>query len=210
MKLVLATTSQGKVNEFRQAFKPLNIEIVSAADMGITQFPEENGSSYEENALLKAGYVALSTGLPSIADDSGLEVDALDGAPGIYSARFGGKISDGERIALLLSRLRGVPRPKRGARFVSAIVVATPSGQIKTFIGECRGEILEGPRGEGGFGYDPVFYSLELGKTFAEATIEEKRQVSHRGRALAAFFDWALTPIAKKTMSETVAPKEEI
>ncbi|HEX7021606.1 MAG TPA: RdgB/HAM1 family non-canonical purine NTP pyrophosphatase, partial [Trueperaceae bacterium] len=182
--------------------------LSSARDHGIATFPEERGASYEENALVKAGYVALATGLPSLGDDSGLEVDALEGAPGIYSARFGGALTSGERIAHLLSRLRGVPKDARGATFVCSLVVATPSGQLQTFRGECRGQILEGPRGESGFGYDPIFYSPELRKTFAEASEEEKRRVSHRGRALQAFVDWAHSDNAKKTMREREAPKE--
>ena len=166
----------------------------------MTNFPEETGSSYEENALGKAGYVTLKTRLPSLGDDSGLEVDALNGAPGLYSARFGGKVSSGERIAYLLARLRRVPPEARGARFVCVLVLATPNGGMWTFRGESEGRLLEGPRGESGFGYDPVFYSPELGKTFAEVTPEEKRSVSHRGRALEAFRAWLDTPRAAKVL----------
>ncbi len=209
LQLLLATSNKGKLQEFQEALSSLDIELVSATEKGVTRFPEEQGSSYAENALLKAGYAALATGLPSIADDSGLEVAALDGSPGIYSARFGGDLSNGERIAYLLNKMREVPRGARSARFVCAIVLATPSGQIKTFEGECAGEILEGPRGEGGFGYDPIFFSPELNKTFAEASKEEKRRVSHRGRALKQFLDWALTPTAKRTMKDTLVPAED-
>ena len=197
-KLVLATGNEGKVLEFRQALSGTSLTLLSASEAGVTDFPKETGSSYEENALGKAAHVALRTRLPSLGDDSGLEVDALDGAPGLFSARFGGKVSSGERIAHLLARLRRVPPEERGARFVCVLVLATPNGGMRTFEGECRGRLLEGPRGESGFGYDPVFYSPDLGKTFAEATPEEKRRVSHRGRALEAFRTWLSTPQAQK------------
>ena len=206
LRIVIATGNRGKLREFRRALSRLDVELLSATDAGITRFPEETGTSYEENALLKAGFAALQSGLPALADDSGLEVDVLDGAPGVYSARFGGDISDGERIAFLLDKLRQVPRGARGASFVSTVVLATPGGEVKSFVGECRGEILEGPRGQGGFGYDPVFYSPELSRTFAEADPDAKGRVSHRGRALQRFLDWALTPVGKRTMQET-APR---
>lgn len=210
VQLVIATTNPGKVREFRDALSGVVADIHAASDVGIGAFPEETGTSYEENALLKAGFVALKSGMPTLADDSGLEVDALGGAPGVYSARYGGPgLTDGERIAYLLERLREVPQPARGASFVAAVVLATPGGEVVTFQGECRGTILHGPRGDGGFGYDPVFLSSELGKTFAEATLAEKRHVSHRGRALRSFLDWALTPIGKRTMEVTGPPPPE-
>lgn len=208
LRIVIATQNQGKLREFRRALDRLDVDLLSAPDAGIRRFPEETGASYEENALLKAGYAALQTGLPALADDSGLEVDVLGGAPGLYSARYGGELRDGERIAYLLEQLRDVPRGARGASFVATVVLATPGGEVKSFVGECRGEILEGPRGEGGFGYDPVFYSPELSKTFAEADADAKGRVSHRGRALQRFLEWALTPIGKRTMQET-APRRD-
>jgi len=208
LRIVIATGNAGKLREFRRALGRLDVALLSAQDAGIRRFPEETGASYEENALLKAGYAALQSGLPALADDSGLEVDVLDGAPGVYSARFGGNLRDGERIAYLLEKMRDVPRGARGASFVSTVVLATPGGEVKSFVGECRGEILEGPRGEGGFGYDPVFFSPELSKTFAEADGDTKGQVSHRGRALQRFLEWALTPIGKRTMQET-APRRD-
>jgi len=208
LKLVVATSNQGKLQEFRQVLTRLDIVLLSATEAGIHDFPREAGSSYAENALLKAGYAALATDLPALADDSGLEVDALSGQPGIFSARFGGRLSDGERVAYLLDKLRDVPQGARGASFICAVVIATPGGEVKSFAGECRGEILQGPRGDGGFRYDPIFFSFELGKTFAEASAEEKRRVSHRGRALAHFLEWALTPAAKTTMSETVPRRD--
>jgi XTP/dITP diphosphohydrolase len=202
LRLVIATGNAGKMREFRQALSRLDVTLSSAAEVGIKVFPEEIGSTYEENALLKAGFVALQTGLPALSDDSGLEVDVLDGAPGVYSARYGGNLSDGERIAYLLEQLRDVPKGARGASFVSSVVLATPSGEVKTFRGECRGEILQGPRGEDGFGYDPVFYSAELGKTFGEVDPLAKQRVSHRGRALQRFLEWALSPVGKRTIQE--------
>jgi len=208
LRIVIATGNAGKVSEFRRALARLDVVLVSAQDAGIRRFPDETGASYEENALLKAGYAALQSGLPALADDSGLEVDVLDGGPGVYSARFGGKLHDGERIAYLLEKMRDVPRGARAASFVSTVVLATPGGEVKSFVGECRGEILEGPRGEGGFGYDPVFFSPELGKTFAESDADAKGRVSHRGRALQRFLEWALTPIGKRTMQET-APRRD-
>ncbi|MEJ2287111.1 MAG: RdgB/HAM1 family non-canonical purine NTP pyrophosphatase [Deinococcales bacterium] len=208
LRIVIATGNPGKLREFRRALGRLNVELLSATEAGITQFPDETGASYEENALLKAGYAALRSGLPALSDDSGLEVDVLDGAPGVYSARYGGNLRDGERIAYLLDKLRDVPRGARGASFVSTVVLATPGGEVKSFVGECRGEILEGPRGDGGFGYDPVFFSPELSKTFAEADADAKDRVSHRGRALQRFLEWALTPIGKRTMQETVPRRD--
>jgi XTP/dITP diphosphohydrolase len=184
-RIVIATSNRGKVREFAAGLTGLRLTLLTPQELGLNDFPEETGANYEENALLKAGYAALHTRLPCLADDSGLEVDALKGAPGVYSARYGGNLSDGERMAYLLDKLRGVPKASRGAQFVCALVLASPKGQVKVFEGTCRGEILEGPRGENGFGYDPLFFSPELGKTFAEASEAEKRQVSHRGKAIA-------------------------
>ena len=201
VRLVVATTNLAKVAEFRSALSPLGAGILSAEEVCLTTFPEETGASYLENARLKAEHAALKTDLPALADDSGLEVEALNGAPGIYSARFGGPISNSERITYLLQQLRGVPRGARGARFVCGIVLATPGGEVESFHSEAEGEILFSPRGEGGFGYDPVFYSPELGRTFAEVSREEKQRVSHRGKALQQFVDWALTPPALAAIS---------
>lgn len=210
LKLVVATGNGGKLAEFKDALSRLDLALLSLADTGIETLPSETGASYEENALLKAGFVALRTGLPALADDSGLEVDALSGAPGLYSARFGGPgLSDGERMAHLLGELRQVPAAGRGAAFKCVIVLATPGGEIASFSGETRGELTAGPRGEGGFGYDPIFRSRELGKTFAEASMAEKRTVSHRGRALTSFLEWALTPIGKRTIESRVPPREQ-
>ncbi|HEX7038758.1 MAG TPA: RdgB/HAM1 family non-canonical purine NTP pyrophosphatase [Trueperaceae bacterium] len=210
LKVVVATTNQGKLREFRDALSRLELDLLGLSDVGIDRLPEETGANYEENALLKAGFVALRSGLPTLADDSGLEVDALNGRPGVHSARYGGEgLTDGERMAHLLDELRDVPAKARGATFRCVVVLATPGGEVATFEGEARGELTFGPRGENGFGYDPVFRSVELGKTFAEATLAEKRSVSHRGRALKAFLDWARTPIGKSTIASLEPRREE-
>lgn len=191
MKLVLATRNRGKIEEFRSALAPLGFELLSALELELGVPPEETGQTYEENALIKAAHTAHASGLPALADDSGLEVDALGGAPGIYSARFGGRLSEGERIAHLLQKLRNVPADERGAEFRCTLVLAGPGGKVESFGGSCRGRILAGPRGEGGHGYDPIFWSPELEKTFAEASMEEKATVSHRGRAVVRLLSWA-------------------
>jgi len=187
---LLASGNAGKAREFEAALAGRGITLGLARDAGVPQFPPENGTTYEENALMKAGHAALHGGQVALADDSGLEVDALDGAPGVHSARFGGAIGDGERIAHLLQHLRRVPDGERGARFVAVLVLASPDGDVHAVRGECRGRILQGPRGDGGHGYDPVFYSDDLGMTFAEADMSAKQRVSHRGRALAALLAW--------------------
>lgn len=197
IRLVLASGNQGKVRELREALTGRGLRLVSASDVGVTDFPPEDGIGYDDNALLKAGHVVTHTGLPALADDSGLEVDALDGAPGVHSARFGGDgLSDGERVAHLLARLRGVPEARRTARFVSVLVLATPQGEVFRFEGRCEGRILEGPRGGSGFGYDPVFWSDELQTTFGQADLGRKQAVSHRGRALEELLAWLSEPDA--------------
>lgn len=195
LRLALASENPGKLAEFREALAGLPLKLATAAELGVSDFPPETGASYEENALLKAAHVTLKTGLVALADDSGLEVDALNGQPGVHTARYGGPgLTNGERMAHLLQRIRKVPDAERTARFVAVIVVATPGGAVHTFRGEVAGRILHGPRGADGFGYDPIFFSPELNKGFAEATLEEKRSVSHRGRALAAFSEWLRSP----------------
>jgi len=209
MRIVLASSNPGKLREFRAALSDLGLELVAMEAVGLRALPSETGFSYAENALLKAATAALHSGLPALADDSGLEVEALGGAPGLYSARFGGEgLSDGERCAYLLSRLKETPREARAARFVSVIALAMPSGTFEVFEGVCEGTILLGPRGDGGFGYDPAFFSPELGKTFAEAELSEKQRVSHRGRALAQLAAWLRKPAAWKVLRETIAPRE--
>ena len=191
VRLVLASGNPGKIQELRAALEGRPIEVIGAAEADVHDFPPEDGADYETNALIKAGHVAVRTGLPALADDSGLEVDALDGRPGVRSARFGGPgLGDGERVAHLLSKLRRVPEAERTARFVSVLALAAPNGEVRTFEGRCEGTITAGPHGVGGFGYDPVFLSRELGVTFGQCTPEQKARVSHRARALAAFVAW--------------------
>ena len=183
-KLLLATNNQAKVGEYRSLLKNLSLELVTLAEQGITTIVDEMGKSLEENARLKATVLAAESQLVALADDSGLEVDALAGEPGRLSARYAGEgASDRDRVNYLLSRLEGVPWEKRIARFRCVIAVATPSGEVEFCSGECRGFITFEPRGEQGFGYDPIFYLPELGKTMAELPLEIKNQVSHRGQA---------------------------
>ncbi len=187
MKLVLASKNPGKLRELQEILGSLGVEVLLESQVGLDLEVEETGTTFEENAFLKADAVMKASGLPAIADDSGLVVDALDGAPGVYSARFGGKESDAARTALLLEKLEGVPAEKRTARFVSAIACRLPDGRTVPAKGSCEGVVADAPRGQGGFGYDPVFLVPSLGKTFAELSAEEKNQISHRGAALRAF-----------------------
>ena len=183
-KLLLATNNQAKVREYRGLLENLPCELVTLAEQGITTVVDETGESLEENAKLKATLFAAESQLLALADDSGLEVDALGGEPGRLSARYAGKdASDRDRVNYLLSRLKNVPWQKRSARFRCVIAVATPSGEIEFCSSECQGIITFEPRGEQGFGYDPVFYLPELKKTMAELPLEIKNRVSHRGQA---------------------------
>ena len=186
MKLVLASKNEKKLKEMNDILSGMGIEVCLQADVGVNVDVEETGTTFEENSLLKAKSVMEASGLPAIADDSGLCVDALNGAPGVYSARYGGEGLDDEgRYRLLLSNM---PRGgSRIAKFVSVITCCFPNGGVLTARGECPGTIAFAPMGEGGFGYDPVFFLPELKKTFAQLSPEEKNAVSHRGRALAAF-----------------------
>jgi len=183
-KLLLATTNEGKTREFCQLLNGVPFELVTPKQLGINIDIAEDMASYQENASIKAEAYAQASGLVSLADDSGLEVDALNGEPGIRSARYAGdKANDKDRIEYLLSRLEGVPPEKRRARFVCIIAIAVPGEKTIICQGNCHGSITTEPRGENGFGYDPVFYLAELGKTMAELSPEQKGQVSHRGRA---------------------------
>ena len=183
-KLLLATTNRGKLREYYQLLKGLPFELVSPADEGIDITVDEKKKTFEENARLKATTYSRLSGLVTLADDSGLEVDALGGGPGIISARFAGEqASDKDRIEHLLARLKDVPWGKRTARFRCVIAVATPEGETELCDGVCQGLIALEPKGENGFGYDPVFYLPEFGKTIAELPLETKNQVSHRGKA---------------------------
>lgn len=182
MKFVIATKNNGKLLEFKRMLEPLGIEAVSQLDCGIAEQAEENGTTFEENARLKAKFIFDQTGLPTLADDSGLCVDALDGRPGIYSARYGGPgLTDKDRVQKLLTELDGVPEIKRTGRFACAISVIFPEEEWLIFE-VCEGTIAFAPSGERGFGYDPVF--LAGGKSFSELGDTEKDAISHRGKAL--------------------------
>lgn len=183
-RLLLATNNPGKLREYQSLFRGIPFELVTPADLAVAVDVEEAGASFEENATLKAATLAKKTGLLSLADDSGLEVDALGGEPGPLSARYAGEnASDKDRISFLLSKLKGIPEKNRSARFRCIIAIAQPDGKIKLFSGECRGIIIDTPRGTHGFGYDPIFFIPELGKTMAELTLEEKNRISHRARS---------------------------
>ena len=186
MKLVLASKNQKKLVEMNDILSHLGIEVCSEEEAGVDLEVEETGATFEENSLLKAKAVMEASGLPAIADDSGLCVECLNGAPGVYSARYGGGgLSDEERYRILLENMRG--QMTRAAKFVSVITCCFPNGDVLTARGECPGSIAYAPMGEGGFGYDPVFFVPELKKTFAQLTAEEKNAISHRGKALEAF-----------------------
>ena len=200
MELVVATSNPGKFRELAEGLRPLGFTLRSLLDFPHLTLPEERGVTFEDNALLKAAYTARHTRLPALADDSGLEVEALGGEPGVYSARYGGKKTDKERNVLLLERMRGLPWEKRKAKFVAVLVLAFPDGHAELYRGEVEGYILEAPRGEGGFGYDPLFYLPEVGKTFAEMSPEEKAHHSHRGKALRALLEaWKEGPPPRET-----------
>lgn len=190
MRLVLATKNRGKIREISELLAPLEIEILTLDDFPEIGEIKEDGDSFRENAVKKASAVCEQTGLITLADDSGLEVDYLDGAPGVISSRFAGEERDDEaNNKKLLELMSGVPAKQRAARFRCVMAVAVPDGWVYTTEGACEGVIAEEPRGEGGFGYDPLFYLPEYGKTFAELDLETKNKISHRARALAGTLD---------------------
>ena len=192
MRIIVATHNEGKLVEINRILEDClsadaaQVELVSAGSLNLPD-PVEDGVTFQENALLKARDVAARTGCPAIADDSGLMVDALSGAPGVYSARYGHKASDKERTAYLLENMKDVPEERRGAKFVCVITCLFPDGRKIVARGECPGVIARAPHGENGFGYDPVFYLPELGMTYAELPSEQKNAISHRARALQDF-----------------------
>jgi XTP/dITP diphosphohydrolase len=186
MQVLLATANQGKVKELAEMLRDEKVTILSLGDFPGLPEIEENGQTFADNALIKARTAAAYTGLLTIADDSGLEVDALNGAPGVYSARYAGEPKDDERnIDKLFSELQGVPPEKKTGRFRCCLALVSPDGREFLTEGSVEGLILSERRGEGGFGYDPVFFLPALGKTMAELSLEEKNTLSHRGRALA-------------------------
>lgn len=185
MKFVLASHNKGKLAEMQAILRELGVEVVLQSDLGLSLEPEENGETFTENARIKARAVMEASGLPAIGDDSGLCVDALNGAPGVYSARYGGLDDDAARYRLLLQNMRG--SMTRTAHFHTSVVCVFPDGTELTAEGDCHGTIAYAPMGDRGFGYDPVFFVPQLRKTFAQMTAEEKNAISHRGNALRAF-----------------------
>lgn len=195
-KFVLATHNPGKLAEMKAILSGLGVEVVSPAEAGVEVDVEETGTTFAENAMLKAKAVCAAAGLPAIADDSGLCVNALNGGPGVYSARYGGEgLDDRGRCRLLLQNLRG--QTTRAAHFTCAVACAFPNGDTLTAEGRCDGAIAFAPLGEGGFGYDPVFLVPEKGKTFGQIGPEEKSKISHRAKALAAFAEKLGTYLGK-------------
>lgn len=189
MKVVLASNNANKLREMKAILSPLGWEILSQKEAGVHVEPEETGTTFEENSRIKAQAVMEATDLPAIADDSGVEVDALHGAPGVYSARYGGDAceDDKARNQLLIKNMETVPEGRRTARFVSVITMVYPDGNAVAARGELEGEILRQEVGDGGFGYDPLFYIPTEGLTMAEITPERKNEISHRAVALRNF-----------------------
>ena len=201
MRFVLASNNAKKLVEMREILGEIGVEVVSQAEAGIHVEPEETGTTFRENSLIKARAACAASGLPALADDSGLVVDALGGQPGVYSARYGGDGLDDEgRYRLLLRNMEGIA--DRSAKFVSCISCAFPNGDSLWAEGECTGSILEEPAGGGGFGYDPVFFSSELGKSMGEMTHEEKNSISHRGAAIRA-----IAPLLKEYLEKGTVDK---
>jgi len=192
-KLLLATFNKGKIREFRSLLSGIPYEIVTLADCGIDTEVAETGKTFEENAILKATSIASISCLLTLADDSGLEVDALGGEPGARSHRFAGEnATDADRIVFLLNKLKESPDKHRTAQFRCVIAIAEPNGKVELCSGVCQGMIIEEPRGTHGFGYDPVFFIPELGKTMAELKPAEKNLISHRARAAEKAKQWLI------------------
>ena len=190
MKVVLASKNPHKLVEISKITEQFDMELVLQSELGVDIEVEETGTTFEENSYLKARAVMEATGLPALADDSGIAVDALNGEPGIYSARYGfdDTLDDWGRLQLLLKNTENVPDGQRQAQFVCVITLVTPDGKVIQARGEVHGELLRAPAGEGGFGYDPIFYYPPYGKSLAEVSAEEKNQVSHRANALRVFY----------------------
>jgi XTP/dITP diphosphohydrolase len=190
MEILIATKNIGKIKEFKGMFESIGHNVKSLIDFPDITEIEETGTTFEENAIIKASELSRITGKIVISDDSGLEVDALNGEPGVYSARYAGNNkNDEDNINLVLEKLKGVPTEKRTARFISVIAVVFPNGSTETFKGICEGIITEEKKGNEGFGYDPIMYIPKLNRTMAELTKDEKNQISHRGNALRKMLD---------------------
>jgi XTP/dITP diphosphohydrolase len=205
MRVLLATRNRGKIAELEPLLADKGIEVVGLGALASDE-DIETGSTFAENALLKARHYQHLTRMMTVADDSGLEVEALGGAPGIRSARYGGAAgTDHDRVIKLLREMEGVAAARRGARFFCAAAVVWDGGE-RVFTGEARGSLLAAPRGEGGFGYDPIFYYEPLGKTFAELTREEKAEVSHRGQAFRRLAGW----LKQSGLLDSASPSDKI
>ncbi|HIS59831.1 MAG TPA: RdgB/HAM1 family non-canonical purine NTP pyrophosphatase [Candidatus Faecousia faecipullorum] len=191
MKVVLASKNPHKLVEISKITEKFDMELVLESDLGVDIDVEETGTTFEENSYIKAKAVMEATGLPALADDSGIAVDALNGEPGVYSARYGfdDSLDDWGRLQLLLKNAEHIPDGQRQAKFVCVITLVTPDGKTIQARGEVHGELLRAPAGAGGFGYDPIFYYPPYGKTLAEVTAEEKNKVSHRAVALNIFYE---------------------
>ena len=191
MRVVLASKNPHKLQEISKITEKFDMELILQSELGIDLDVEENGSTFEENSAIKAKAVMEATGLPALADDSGIMVDALGGEPGIYSARYGfdDSLDDRGRMMLLLKNTEQVPDGQRQAKFVCVITLITPDGKTIQARGEVHGELTREPRGENGFGYDPIFYYPPTGCTTAELPSEQKNEISHRGRALQVFYE---------------------
>ena len=191
MKVVLASKNKHKLEEISKITQKFDMELVLESQLGVDIDVEETGSTFEENSYLKAEAVMKATGLPALADDSGIAVDALNGEPGIYSARYGfdESLDDWGRLQLLLKNTEQVPDDQRQAKFVCVITLVTPQGQTIQARGEVHGMLLRAPAGENGFGYDPIFYYPPFGKSLAQVSPEEKNRVSHRANALKVFYE---------------------
>jgi XTP/dITP diphosphohydrolase len=195
-KLLIATTNKGKLKEYHSLLSGIPFEIVTPADCGINTEVNEDGETYEQNALLKATAMSGLSCLLTLADDSGLEVDALGGEPGVRSARYAGENkTDAERNTFLLAKLKNAPDKSRKAQFRCVIAIAEPNGGVELFSGACQGVIAKAPRGDNGHGYDPLFYVPEIKKTMAELSMSEKNQFSHRARAAEKAKQWLVNKV---------------
>jgi XTP/dITP diphosphohydrolase len=200
-RLLVATRNSGKVSEFADMFADLQLEWIGLADLGLDLEVAETGETFCENAIIKATEYAAASGLLTLADDSGLEVDALDGRPGVHTARYGGAgLTPVQRYELLLVDMKGVPMADRSARFRCVIALSSGQGILGTVGGVCEGKIAERPAGIGGFGYDPVFYLPDQGQTMAELPAAEKHLISHRGKAIAE-----IAPLLRLVLAEVSA-----
>jgi len=201
-RLLVATENPGKKREYEQLLAPLPLQLCAPQDLGLALALQENGESYVQNARIKAHAYEQASQLPTLADDSGLEVDALDGAPGLHSARYaGGAADDADRYRLLLQKLAGVPWNERTARFRCVLILVLPGGEVYTTEGTCEGIIAFEPEGKLGFGYDPIFYLPEYGQTMAQLPAEAKNRISHRARAVQQMFPILSHMVAESPMT---------